>query len=100
MKGKHDMIMICDMFYYGFHARCISMYMSLNGTENMYTITSRLHRMIYVIFRARRINIPMSLNGTEHMYTITARLDMMIYKASCLDVLICLCFPKVWKVCI
>jgi len=78
MKGKHDMIMICDMFYYGFHARCISMYMSLNGTENMYTITSRLHRMIYVIFRARRINIPMSLNGTEHMYTITFRCANML----------------------
>jgi hypothetical protein len=70
MKGKHDMKMMCDIFYDGFHARCISMYMSLNGTEHMYTITTRFHRMIYVIFRARHINMPMSLNGTEHMYII------------------------------
>jgi hypothetical protein len=62
------MMMMCDMFYYGFHARCTSMFMSLNGTK--------------------------------HMYIIMAGLHMMIYKALCLDVFICLCFPKVWKACI
>jgi hypothetical protein len=34
------------MIYEGFHARCISMYMILNGVEHMYTITVSLHRMI------------------------------------------------------
>jgi hypothetical protein len=41
--------------------------MNLNGTEHMYTITNRLHRMFYMKFYARRINMPMSLNRTEHI---------------------------------
>jgi hypothetical protein len=61
MKGKHD-TMMCGMFYDGFHARCISMYMSLNEIEHMYSITIRLHIMIYMVFCATRINMPMSLN--------------------------------------
>jgi hypothetical protein len=78
MKGKHGMMMMCDMFYNRFHARCIDMYMSLNGTEHMYTITVRLHRMIYVVFHARRINMPISLNGIKHMNIITIGLHMMV----------------------
>lgn len=31
--------------YYGFNARCINMYMSLNGAEHIYTVTARLHKM-------------------------------------------------------
>jgi hypothetical protein len=54
--------MMCGMFYDGFHARCISMYMSLNEIEHMYSITIRLHIMIYMVFCATRINMPMSLN--------------------------------------
>jgi len=50
--------------YYSFNARCINMYMSLNGTEHIYTVTARLHKMIYVVFHARRINMHMSLNRT------------------------------------
>jgi hypothetical protein len=45
------------------NARCISMRMSLNEKEHMYTVTARLHRMIYVVFHVRRISMPMSLNG-------------------------------------
>jgi hypothetical protein len=71
------------------------MYMILNGTKHMYTITASLHRMIYEIFHTRSINMSMSLNGTEYMYITTAGLHMMIYKYSCLDVLICLYFLKV-----
>jgi hypothetical protein len=41
MKGKHDMMMMCYLFYYGFHARCISMYISLNGKELMYIVTAK-----------------------------------------------------------
>jgi hypothetical protein len=88
------------MVYDGFYARCISMYMILNGTKHMYTITASLHRMIYVVLHVIRIHMSMSLNGIEHMYNITAKLHMMIYKASCLDVVVCLCFLKVWKACI
>jgi hypothetical protein len=72
------MIIMCDMFYDGFHAKCISIHMSLNGTEYMYTITVRLRRMIYVVFHARRINMPISLNGTKHMNIITIGLHMMV----------------------
>jgi hypothetical protein len=43
------------------------MYMSLNGIEHMYTVPTRLHRMIYVVFHARGINMPMNLNGTDVM---------------------------------
>jgi hypothetical protein len=78
----------------------VSVCMGLNRTKHMYTFTVRLHRMIYVLFHGRRINMPMSLNGTEHMHMITAGLYLMIYKASYLDLLICLCFPKIWKACI
>jgi hypothetical protein len=83
--------------YYGFNARCINMYMSLNGIEHMYTVTARLHWMIYVIFHVRCINMPMSLNGTKHVYIITVGLHMMIYIAVRLKVLICLCYPKLWN---
>jgi hypothetical protein len=86
---------MCDMFYDGFHARCIGMYMSLNGTKHMYTVTARLHIMIYVVFHARCINMPTSLNGTEHMYIIAAGLHMMVYVASCLGVLKYLYFTNV-----
>jgi hypothetical protein len=55
--------------------------------------------MFYVIFHARYINIPISLNETEHMYIITAGLHMIIYMAYCLDVLLCLCSPKLWNAC-
>lgn len=89
MKGKHDMMMMSDMFYYGFHARCISMYMSLNGKELMYIVTAKLHRMIYVVFHVRHINIHLSLNRIKDMYIITTGLHMIIYKASCLDMHIC-----------
>jgi hypothetical protein len=42
--------MMCyDMFYVEFHARCISMHMSLNGTEHMYTVTIGLNMMIYMV---------------------------------------------------
>jgi hypothetical protein len=34
------------------------MYMTLNATEDMYTVTARLHRMIYVVFHAKHINMP------------------------------------------
>jgi hypothetical protein len=57
MKGKDDMMIMCDMFYYGFHYRCINMYMCLNGIEHMYIVTARMHRMIYVTFHARRTYI-------------------------------------------
>jgi hypothetical protein len=93
-------MMMCDMIYDDFHVTCISMYMSLNGTEHMYIVTGRLHIMIYVVFLARSINMRISLNGTEHMYIIMVRLHVMIYKASCLDVFVCLYFLKVWKTCI
>jgi hypothetical protein len=39
-----------DIFYDVFIARCISMHMSLNETEHMYTITARLHRWFIRIF--------------------------------------------------
>jgi hypothetical protein len=57
-------MMICDMFYDVFITRCINMYMSLNGIEHMYTVSTRLHIIIYVEFHTRCINMPMSLNGT------------------------------------
>jgi metal-responsive CopG/Arc/MetJ family transcriptional regulator len=82
------MMMMYDMIYDILMKRCISMYMSLNKTEHMYTVTAKLYRMIYVIFQTKRINMPMSLNRTEHRYIITTGLHMMIYKASCLDVLV------------
>jgi hypothetical protein len=75
------------MIYDVFMARCISMPLSLNGIEHMYTVTARLHRMYYMKFHARRINMLMSLNGIEHMYIVTARVHMMFSKALCLDVL-------------
>jgi hypothetical protein len=62
-----------------FLTRCISLYMCLNGTNNTYIVTTRMHRLIYVKFHARRTNMSMSLNGTEHMYIVMARLHMMIY---------------------
>jgi len=92
--------MIWFMIYDGFYARCISMYMILSGTKNMYTVTASLHRMFYVVLQARQINIPMSLNGTEHIYMITHRLHIMLYVMLCLDVHVCLYFLKVWKACI
>jgi hypothetical protein len=52
------------MIYDGFHARCISMYMILNRTEHMYTVTTSLHKMIYVVLLAKRINMLISLSGT------------------------------------
>jgi len=67
------MMMMYDMIYDVFMAKCNCMYMILNGTEHMYIITARLHRMIYVVFNAKRINMPMSLNGTYHMYILTDR---------------------------
>jgi hypothetical protein len=72
------MMMMCDMFYNGFLARCIDMYISLNGTEHMYTITLKLHKMIYVVFHARRINMSISLNRIKHMNIITVGLHMMV----------------------
>jgi hypothetical protein len=66
-----------DMIYDVFMARCISMPMSLNGTEYMHTVTARLHGMFYMKFHARLINMPMSLNGTKHMYKVTTRVSMM-----------------------
>jgi hypothetical protein len=63
----------------------------------MYTITTRLHRLIYVVFHDRRINISMSLNGTKHVYILTARLHIMICVMLCLNVHVCLYVPKVWK---
>jgi hypothetical protein len=47
-----------------------------------------------VDFHGRCVNMYMILNGTEHMYTITIGLHMMVYVVSCLDVHVCLCFPK------
>jgi hypothetical protein len=76
---------------------CISMPMSLNETEHMYTVTARLHKMFYMKFHTRRIDMPMSLNGTEHMYMVTAIMHIIFYKALCLIVLRYLYFPKVWK---
>lgn len=100
MKGKDDMMIMCDMFYYGFHAGYINMYMCLNGIQHMYIVTARMHRMIYVTFYARLTYMSMSSNGIEHMYIVTTRLHMMNYKTSCLDVFICLYFQKSQKACI
>jgi hypothetical protein len=33
------------IFHYGFPARCINMYMRLNGTMHMYAVTAGLHMM-------------------------------------------------------
>jgi hypothetical protein len=87
--------MMFDIIYNVFMIRYISMYMCLNGTKHMYTVTAEMHRMIYVVFYVRHINMPISVNETEHMYIITAGLHMMVYIASCLDVIVCLYFPKV-----
>jgi hypothetical protein len=41
----HTMILYV-MFYYGFLARCINMYMQLNEIVHMYTVIAGLHMML------------------------------------------------------
>jgi hypothetical protein len=52
------MMVMYHMIYDVFMAKCNCMYMTLNATEDMYTVTARLHRMIYVVFHAKHINMP------------------------------------------
>jgi hypothetical protein len=35
------------LIYKRLHARCVRMYMCLNGIEHIYTVTARMHMMIY-----------------------------------------------------
>jgi hypothetical protein len=44
------MIMMYDMIYYGLNARCISIYMCLNGTEHMYTLTAKTMDSLFHLY--------------------------------------------------
>jgi hypothetical protein len=71
-----------DLFYEGFHTRCISMYMCLYGIEHMYTVTTGcMLKYAYMhVFRLR---------FQTHVYGLPKSGCFMVL---CLDMLICLCF--------
>jgi hypothetical protein len=57
--------------------------------------TMIMYDMVCMDFYVRRIGMFMSLNGTKHVYTVMTGLNLRIFMVSCLDVYVCLYFPKV-----